>query len=387
MLHTVKVRPNLVEEFWSELETYEQTCLDPSALLDYRGFNFPSFDSAWRQDFLRDVNFDHATFSGDVNFGFAKFHSDVSFENATFTGLARFNYTKIRGNASFEGATFQGNASFELAMFGGDASFDFATIETRLAFGGETFGATVSFRSLVVHEKANISFRWLEDLVYEGHRGPVDLTRSSFLHTNIEKFEFGAARWQDRPEWWGLRHTTRCLSDEFSHDPGELLGVSQNYAQLVLNHQAKRDYEAAEDFHIGEMECRRKALGASWPPFTKWLRRRLLNSYIIYRTLSNYGSSWPRALFWLLLAIVGFAGGVWLTGGLTDLRPGATSGTVVTDYESALLYIASIAAFQRDRFYEPTTTAGRWIASGAAFAILGQFALVLFALRRRFKRD
>jgi hypothetical protein len=54
------------------------------------------------------------------------------------------------------------------------------------------------------------------------------------------------------------------------------------------------------------------------------------------------------------------------------------------DFGAAVQFTLSIVSFQRDRFYVPTDGWGRAWLMLAFFALTGQLALVLFALRRRF---
>ena len=68
-------------------------------------------------------------------------------------------------------------------------------------------------------------------------------------------------------------------------DLQEIADLAANYRQLVINSEAKRDYAAAEDFHIGEMEMRRRQAGLRSSfgyRLGQWM-----NEFAIYRLLSD----------------------------------------------------------------------------------------------------
>jgi hypothetical protein len=98
--------------------------------------------------------------------------------------------------------------------------------------------------------------------------------------------------------------------------------LSENYRQLVLNYEQKRDFDAAEDFHVGELEMRRKKKGA---PFEiRFLRklREWFNEYALYRLSSAYGTSYLQAATLLLVLIFLFSAAFLYSG----FRPVASDG-------------------------------------------------------------
>ena len=65
------------------------------------------------------------------------------------------------------------------------------------------------------------------------------------------------------------KNILNCSSVDLIKEADE---IAENYRQLVLNYEHKRDYDTAEDFHVGEMEMRRKKKGVKekWP-WLGWL--------------------------------------------------------------------------------------------------------------------
>ena len=102
-----------------------------------------------------------------------------------------------------------------------------------------------------------------------------------------------------------------ALWDEFRDDKNrpELTIVAHTYHQLVLNYEARREYEAAEDFYVGEMETRRRQLGegsrASKSMLWRWWGgiRPWLGAYAMYGVLSRYGSNYLHALIVLFMYV------------------------------------------------------------------------------------
>lgn len=314
-----------------------------------------------------------------------------------------------------------------------------------------------------------------------------DLRGASFLRTNIEGFVFSDVRWATDG-----RSPRRLLWDEMLHRSAEAEGgaggrtastkprrpiaaegnleeVAENYRQLVLNYEGRRDYEAAEDFHIGEMEMRRRMsrgieavwgigwavgrarrwlegkaekhrttlgwvrvrrlrqegekghfeehLERSWPAgeagelkrhraalrMLRWLRE-WVNPYALYLMLSRYGTSYVRALA-VLIGFVGLFAVGFLYAGFQptatrgsateiieyDLHPDAEHKSAAldqirADFMAAFVYSLSVGTLQRERYYQPLDSSGRSLVILGTVILPAQGTLVLFALRRRFKR-
>src|SRR5437868_3565689 len=130
-----------------------------------------------------------------------------------------------------------------------------------------------------------------------------------------------------------------------------------------------------------------------------------MNAYSVYRISSNYGTSYVQAFIILIVLIFSFSL-VFLYSGFQPSREGASNSTRVieynllsdsnhqsvsfgqwaSDYGSAVSLSFSIITFQRDRFYEPLEGWSRFWLYIAVFVLPAQTAMVLLAIRRRFKR-
>jgi hypothetical protein len=297
-------------------------------------------------------------------------------------------------------ATFNGVAGFERATFGENVYFWKATFNGVASFREETFKAECYFTSVTLGEKARVVLE------------RVNLRQTSFLDTNLEQIHFRDVEWPRK----GSRH----LWDEFLHKGGQpdYEKVAENYRQLVLNYEAKRDFDTAEDFHIGEMEMRRKKKGkqaegkaakAKWRGMkTLWhcwgVIREWTNGYYLYWLASNYGTSYLQGLLVLGVLIALFSGIFLFTGlkpskehkdSLHDINYELCLHTAcqrtswqqkICDSARTIVFALSLLTFQKDRLYESANAWTQFWICIAVPLLAGQTALVLFAIRRRFKR-
>jgi len=180
--------------------------------------------------------------------------------------------------------------------------------------------------------------------------------------------------------------------------------IAENYSQLVINYERKRDFETAEDFHVGEMEMRRKRKGLRAKRGWKRVIREWLNSYSVYRILNNYGTSYWQGVLVLVGMILIFSLAFLFSGFEPtkeyledsyrvinyDLTLDSSRWTPLTqslsDYWKAILFTLSIMTFQRERFFEPVGDLSRLWLFISVFGLTTQLAMVVLAVRRRFKR-
>jgi hypothetical protein len=259
----------------------------------------------------------------------------------------------------------------------------------------------------------------------------VNLSKAQFHDTNLEKVVFRDVKWGLAQTWLRkvLRGNSSILWDEIrplEHERDFLdnAKTAENYRQLVLNYESKRDYESAEYFHIGEMEMRRKKRMRS--PFYGdevssnlgnffWQRCKLfqvanfwslirsyINSYGIYWLSSRYGSSYVQAIIVLLILILLFSFSFLFTGFQSTKEEQiriieydflqnpshipVSFNRFISDYGEAILYTLSIVTFQKDGFYQPLGWESKVMLCFAVILLAAQGAMVLFAIRRQFKR-
>lgn len=371
------------EKFISLLEEVENdTQVDG---YDFQGFKFPSLDCR-EKTFSKPIQFVDATFSGKADFSQATFSGKASFAGATFSG-----------EAFFVGATFSHEANFSTAIFKGATLFKPLN---HLVFDSEH---ECYFKRLRVDKEASVEF--------EG----VILSKASFLDTNLEILSFRNVRWHPlTANSYSWRNV--ALWDEVNPrkkkyiSVGDYEKIAENYRQLVLNYDRKRDFRMAEQFHIGEMEMLRKRSGAgASSALRRWLGS-TLNGYAIYRLLSHYGTSYWHALLMLIVMLACFSW-IFVFTGFQTANGGATEPAKViaenpkpdgrieydwggstpicdwmADYGKSLVLTLSILTFQRQHFYAPLGALSQLWLIIAALMLTAQVALVLLAIRRRFKR-
>jgi uncharacterized protein YjbI with pentapeptide repeats len=435
-----------------------------------------------------------ATFSGCVFNAKSEFISssfkELEFYNATFLQKAEFQNIKVQQSSDFDGTTFNGEANFIEASFGENA-FDFDAFELKkndqLETETESLYSHSSFIGAIFNEKADffaaVFFNRAEfqDAVFRKHTrfvsydadtSPIEVQRFGMFHNGCdfirvtlpkdEKFVFfrndlSKARFHDtnleeiifRDVQWAkaqtrlqrlLRGKSYFLWDEIRpmegmRDYPDDAKTAENYRQLVINYEGKRDYETAEYFHIGEMEMRRKRLEENlfsfepipdafsepegldedwhksklyylnYPFYLFHELRKKVNGYSIYLISSRYGTSYPQAIailflltlmFPLFFLYAGFKSGKESTVEQPriieyNLFSDSTHQTVafgqwINDYSEALSYTLSIITFQRERFYEPLNLQSRMLLYISVFVLTAQTAFVLLAIRRQFKR-
>ncbi|MFC1537494.1 hypothetical protein ACFL4P_01560, partial [Gemmatimonadota bacterium] len=297
--------------------------------------------------------------------------------------------SKFRRQAYFHGAKFNGRIEFE----------GFRENEERRAMN-HCFYDSAYLGGIEQGEKAKVIFN------------KVDLSRTSFLDTDIENFTFRDINWHSpTPKQPWLPRREKVLFDEFRHlhpeawekdeQPKEpdYSKLAENYSQLVLNYEKKRDFISAHEFRIGEMEVRRKHVGAKASP--RWRKiRTWLNAYSLYRILSNYGTSYWHALAVLAVMLAGFSFAFLFSG----FRPLSAQGNplevinysfkfdlsyawqAIYDYGRSVLFSLSILTFQRSRFFVPAGACSQLWLFLATICFYSQVTLLLLAIRRRFKQ-
>jgi hypothetical protein len=403
------------EEFRTALS--EKIASHKSGSVSFESIHFPEMpwnQQPWREILEQNyVDFSMAVFEQPANlsgiafgpqarFNRTVFRSTVTFDRSSFLDGTEFVEAVFEADANFSGTRLAGWVNFAQARFLAKAKFGWAKMHGRIWFKGgvdnPVFGDEAEFTRLELSPGAEVRFE------------SVSLAKASFLHSNIEPLGFTGVQWNhDSAARRGRMSRRRVLWDETSRDlrgsdPVTLEALAENYRQLVLNSERKRDFDAAEDFHIGEMEMRRIAYEVARPGKLARLLRRL-NAFRVYRLLSIYGSDYWRAA-WVLLLMVLLAALAFLFAGLRDTpsQPGAsqsiiqyrfparggepiaTASQFFRDYPKALVHTLSILTFQRQRPFNPLGWPSH--ALEALFTILftGQSALLLLAIRRRFKR-
>ena len=318
--------------------------------------------------FLGSANFAGFNFEAGVSFINSIFHSDIQFSGSNFADRADFTRTRFEGRATFTGSQFNTPTTFIDAVFVGDANFgSFSPMSTtkfeRAVFLRSKFMRPASFREVVFakdsdfvaaefnelcdfnfarfegetrfdqvrfHKAAIFSGCKLEAIVtFRGREGEpvffgeanfanillerkdvlrfvqVDLSRVRFHDSDVLKMEFVGSRWARIGNRVGI-YEEILLSQKDS--VASLHDVETLYRELKQNHEERRDFARAGDFHVGEKEMR---LRNQQTPVN--LRVLLALSKIT----SQYGESFLKPLFWLIGIIV-YVALFSILGGLTE---------------------------------------------------------------------
>lgn len=272
--------------------------------IDLKGCYFPAkFDRGYfvGYEFGKPVDFDEATFLREMDFSKAKFSQKTLFRVADFSQGAYFNEVTFSQYADFSWAIFS-EVYFSGTTFDKGVNFDMAEFREWVFFGPIH---TAERRNRRVAFGPGASFcntRFLQNIRFQ----EVDLSRCSFLHSNINKVDFSYCEFAKEEKKSFLIFSPRkqnVLRDELDADKEvknnpngknfreeRYEPVRRLYLELKRNFENNKDWNTAGDFHYGEMECKRKA-GLYWP---------FLH---LYWAFSGYGERYLRAFFWLLLYI------------------------------------------------------------------------------------
>ena len=345
-----------------------------------------------RATFTKRANFGGATFTERADFFKATFTEDVYFDWATFTEAADFGEATFTEAADFSEATFTKAADFGGVTFTKAADFGGVTFTKAADFGGTTFADLADFRQTRFEQPTRAHFFQINKNTSEGFR-------AHFLSCRVEEVHFEDVNWYKKGPRMILQDELDILSGKSKEH--ELVAVA--YRQLINNFEHTRAYHLSEDCSIGAMEMRRRN-----PEHFAWPFRKLYKRYRwvpslgeqvsvvnFYRLLSNYGSSYTGALE--VLAMLVFLFGVLFALPWAKLEA-AASGTVASSVEpniwiqvsesflTGMLHSLEVATFQRNRLHIPTNFFGRIVSALETVVIPAQLALLLLALRRRFRR-
>jgi hypothetical protein len=375
-----------------------------------RFLDFANFSKA---KFATDTDFIQAWFGGEATFAEAMFSGEANFWGTIFSKQVMFVKTQFTRACSFFNARFIGDGYFSAATFCRGADFKYATFGANTAFTGSTFGVT---------EGASVGQQDLDSpiciadftgtgflkpkLVNFNHANKNSSTglRLRMLNCNMEEVEFEDVRWH--------RHLgRRVLQDELDvmgesgsarEEPEkrhELVAIA--YRRLANMFEKSRAYDIAEDFSVGAMAmgrldpenflfARRLAPHYRKRGFLHWLGENV-SALGIYNFASHYGSSYRRAFAVLLFVVLIFG----VAFSLSDLEStrkssGADSTNLLVKvserYLGGFFHSLEIAAFRRDTYYVATSRSGRILVVLESVLVPSQLALLVLALRRRFRR-
>ncbi len=398
--------------------------------VEFKGARFGRGSNFENTKFAQRVLFWGALFAGHTNFGLASFLKGAEFSHAVFRGEANFARTVFSDSAVFRGVSFGGSAYFS-ASFAMDADFSGATFAESAEFYRVGFSRIVDLRSTDFRKPRDVVFHRVNNVNQRNLPG----MRARLVGCLLDGIRFEDVNWnrknsriylEDEADLCGgtRKNGTKPQADDqppiLTHEL-----VADAYRRLVNNFEKSRQYVWAEECFLGEMEMRRR--NPRYFPLARfdwarnfyarysWARRFGENITFtgFYRWLSNYGSSYGRAfgilaafliLFALLLPWFGLRMSADLkaqaSGPSTD--PGSSEASVISwkcamthphpfkelthTFDAGFWDAFEVAAFQRNRTIAPATTGARRAEIFESIVMPGQFALLLLAIRRRFRR-
>jgi uncharacterized protein YjbI with pentapeptide repeats len=352
----------------------------------------------------------------EIIFREAVFHEELLFMFTTFKKLVDFSGAIFKGEADFRGSVFEKEAfaNFGEAIFEGKANFSIAFFKDQANFSEVIFNKEVFFYETFFEDGVTFYLATFKDrLVIQGHRinklfskrevnfkevslmrpekvsfQKVDLCNFRLLGTDLRKVEFVDVDWYKEKA-----RGRNKIYDEVSPDPEtkkfDYPLIAQVYKRLRANYEENLNYADAGDFHIGEMEMRRKG---EKNPFNKaviWL----------YKLISNYGESYWHPLVWILFFLIFFPL-IYMLTGITPKIGGSQiqyhldfslKGIIPTfekikDYWSSFVYSLSVFSLIRERPYQTIRDLGHFFTILESIFSPVLIAFFLLALRRRFKR-
>jgi hypothetical protein len=209
-------------------------------------------------------------------------------------------------------------------------------------------------------------FEWARVLdVNQLHFQRVNLSKVRLRNAQIKNIEFTDVRWAVVRNVFGMKKR-EAVYDEISRSKdADWSDVERLYRQLKQNHEDKRDFERAGQFHVGEKEMRLRNLATS---------RSLRILLALYKLTSGYGESYLLPFCWLV-GLVAFVSTMGILEGLWE-----------EDWRRAGLYtVRTILHLSGDDLKQHSLLFG--LSSTMASALGPLFiAMAIFGMRQRLKR-
>lgn len=439
------------ERFRQEIDAILMSTLPshkPDDKCDFTAFIFPESDFS-EVNFVLDAVFQRAVFTNNAVFRGTTFTQDANFRQAEFTHEGDFFLGRFNQDADFYSATFTDNADFSAVIFFKDVHFSEVTFENGVKFNFTAFQSYADFsraafgpmedtrdyvscttpRAAIANFKGAQFDQPTNGFFRQVNRDSPQGLRARFANSNLELIHFLDVHWYRKSgrvtlqDELDIREAIPEEQEILPETTFEMVAIA--YRRLVNNFEKARNYDLAEDCFIGAMEMKRLdprnfLFGhreAARKVYEKYRMVRKLGEWVsvanAYRLLSNYGSSYTRALGVLGIILLAFAllfpaVGLRMTANpeLAELETNTVAlcpkeapiswcrawtheeparelwGT----FKAGLLAVAEVVTFQRRPAVEPATTWGKGLAIVEIIFIPGQLALLFLVLRRRFRR-
>jgi uncharacterized protein YjbI with pentapeptide repeats len=386
---------------------------------NWRGFGFPTgfklprdlnfkIDARW--SVFLDACFDAVTFKQECDFSESKFightllkncvfENRVDFVKCTFDGDAEFVLAEFKLATRFDGAVFSGKLHLQ-AYFSEHVNFNACIFKDAVTFHGmsmqqdswqsfdessvlgKTANIYIGICNFVNNSKwqnkrlitkminrplfrkgvgmANVLFCKPEQTIFK----QVNMSGADVHGTNFRGLRFIGVDWyQPKLNRNGLGEDWALCKGTNTYIPW----LEESYRNIRGALEDNLDYVAAADFYVGEMEARRAQLNV--------FERNIFSVEVLYKTVSNYGTSITRATLVLLSLLI-------LHWGISMLISFDTAGF---DWDNALCLL-------QDSFYMLTFPAlgssglQKWVDITFKLLELLQMAMLIFAFRTKIKR-
>lgn len=385
--------------FHSEFRLSNTTFVSPVSLF---GANFNKAVTITHTVFEDELNFgagletlllQTSVFKGDVFFAYlvalkgfylesSQFEQWADFTEVDFSQVAVLYDLTFCGESNFRGALFR-DARFHKVQFKENVSFRSSVVRERLTLDDCAFEKALDFRSVEQRSDACITFRG------------ANLEKALVTSTDLRRVNLEDIRWREAST---ARSRRRALVEEFTdvHFEGQVFDagfyefnaatagqVEVAYRQLKHMSDDGADHELAGEFHIGEMEMKRRQL--SWSRVDRYPLE-------AYRIVSLYGERWLRPLLLLvalvlLVAVANLFFGITIAGTRIDygLRGTFDAGALALDLGRCIIYAVESVTLRRPQDVK-LTDASRAVSVAGSIAGPVLIALLVLALRERLKR-
>lgn len=232
---------------------------------------------------IREANFGHVTFYGNVNFSDLKFCGPSNFQNAIFRQSVSFDRTKFCDSVNFGDAIFENTAQFHETIFGGNARF-----------WNTKFNSDAQFWKSEFSKKSRFFYAYFQD--------------GAFFNSS----KFLGRTWFNKAHFCGHVNFESCFFGEEANFISTKIDGQMNIANAMfarvdveesVSRVAKKRWEElgdksqADTYYYREMEAKRKQ---------KCSINRYLE-YIFIQSIFGYGVKPLRTFSVYILFILSFA--------------------------------------------------------------------------------
>ena len=318
--------------------------------IDFSKINFKKHISFTDSTFFETVSFSSSIFDEEVKFSNAGFHGNFnSFQYTEFKKMVDFSGNEIK-NGKFNHAIFN-TVHFNNRIFEDNTAFNHARFEENSLFKQTIFHG-VDFSESVFENSANfdntkfVNYAIFSDMICkESIKFNGNISNVSFLDMDIEKIRFGnkttwkliknkenfrdkikrkfdwsensdfkiyderylEKQFENNKSWWKRDKIGRWKRRKNPEALISLESIKNIYRDLRENFDLTLRYETSGEFHVRELELKRKfqekGEGQKTITSNKNFLLKHLSIYWIYNILAQYGQSHHRPIYFAITVI------------------------------------------------------------------------------------